>query len=150
MLNWPKLVPSEPPNERMARVFAWASGIFIWTADIDSWNVPEFWPLRSELEARYDRGVIHEDCDGFAMLCRYALWDLEIPNRILTCNVEHSAAAPAPDGDHCVLTAEGTGMVFDCRQPRLVPREELEQLGYTWCSMSGLTGGDPWTEIAPK
>lgn len=151
MLNWPKPIAEESRNETISRVFSWAYGIFDWTADIQSWGVPEHWPLRSELEehAAINDGRVKDDCDGFAILCRCALWDLSVANRILICNVEPSAAPRSPGGNHAVLTVDGTGLVLDCRQSIVRSREELERIGYQWVSLSGLTPWEPWTEVKP-
>lgn len=147
MLSWPR--PTGSLETQIALVHAWALSVFVWTADIESWGVPEHWPLRSELErhARDNAGVVKDDCDGFAVLCRCALWDLGIPSRILVCNVEPSAALPAAGGNHAVLSPEGTGLVMDCRYRVVVSREELERIGYQWVAMSGPNPGDPWTEV---
>lgn len=148
-IAWPKSIENETPAAAAARVHAWALSIFVWTADIETWQVPELWPLRSELEGLAERngGAIHEDCDGFAILCRCALWDLGVENRLLVVNVEPTAAAPSPTGNHAVAIVDGTDLVLDCRQQRVVSRDELERVGYEWIAMSGLRSGDPWTEV---
>lgn len=139
----------ELPQDSIDRVFRWAAGIFIWTEDIKTWKRPDHWPLESELEELAARGAgqITDDCDGHASLCRYALWKLKVPNRLLVGNVEPSAAPRQPFGNHCVLTPENTGLVLDCRHPFIVPRQDLEDLGYTFIEMSGLEPGDPWVLV---
>lgn len=141
MLNWPEH-RRESAETTAARVFGWAYGIFDWTPDEEAWQQPEHWPLRSELEehAAANGGRVKDDCDGFASLCRYALWNVGVPNRILVCTTETG-------GSHAVLTVEGLGLVLDNRQVRVVTRDELERIGYRWVAMSGLSPGDPWTEI---
>lgn len=151
MLKWPQPLAGEPLDASIERVHGWAQGLFEWNEDFKIWGVREHWPLRSELEAkaRHNAGKVLDDCDGYASLCRYALWDLGVANRILTCDVEPGAAPSNPhgDGNHAVCTPEGTGRVMDNRYSVVVTREELEQTGYRWRALSGLHPGDPWTEV---
>lgn len=148
MLNYPT-PKQESVLQTLDRVHAWAQSIFLWDNDFRIYGQLDFWPIRQELEQNYrdNDGRIVEDCDGFVMLCRYALNDLGIQSRILTCNVEPSSAAPSDWGNHAVLTAEGTGLILDQRQGGVVSRQELERHGYTWVAMSDVRPGQEWSQV---
>lgn len=149
MLNYPEPRKGETVEQTARRVFSWAQSIFIWDNDFRTSGQIDFWPTRSELEMNYrdNNNRIVEDCDGFVTLCRYALNDLGILTRIVTCNVEPSAAVPSVWGNHAVLTLADEGWILDQRQSGITTRQELEQHGYTWVAMSDVRPGQDWTQV---
>jgi hypothetical protein len=149
VLSWPPYAAGESPDHAIARVHRWALAVFVWTPDSQTWAQPDHVPTRNQLEqlAREGGGRVHDDCDGFAALCRYALWDLRIPNRMALCNVESAAAPPTFAGNHAVAIAPERGLVLDCRFGVVTTRGALERLGYEFIAMSGLEPDEPWVSI---
>lgn len=149
VIAWPEKIENETIAQAARRVHHWAHSIFAWTPDTQTWGAEDHVPTESDLEqlAREGGGVIHDDCDGFMALCRYALWRLGIPNRGMRCNVEPDAAPPSYAGNHAVCTPAGTDLVLDNRYAVVMTRAELERIGYQFISMSGLLPGEPWTAV---
>lgn len=68
------------------------------------------WPTRAQIERMMaELGKIHDDCDGHAFACVYALADLGIKARVVLCWVE-----PPINEYHAVCETEA-GYVLDNR-----------------------------------
>ena len=135
--DWPAAVEGEPRSATLSRVHAWALNHFIWVDDRFTHGVPEHWPAHQEIESQLrERGEVWDDCDGFTVMCRYALKRLGIRSRLVLCRVENG-------GYHAVCEADGS--VLDNRQVTVCSTQDLEIVGYRWDRMSGYEPGDPWT-----
>lgn len=123
MLKWPAVKsPQETDYDFLNRIHSWALLIFRWIPDATVWKVPDLWPTKEELESVSDSyGVVTEDCDGFAQLCRYALAQSGIDSRLVICM--------RPGSRHCVAETK-EGWVFDNTQPLLATWDSLLGLGY--------------------
>lgn len=105
---------------------------FRYTYDKDKFGVTEYWDVPENL----DRVV--DDCDGFAMACRVALTEKEIPNRLIYCKTE--------TGEGHLVCAVGN-FILDNRYPKVKTKFELDNAGYEWIATSGFKRGDPWRQI---
>lgn len=110
---------------------------FSYTSDQEARGVPEHWVDVDELAGLSEfstltYGKFRDDCDGFALACRYQLRKVDIPNRLIFCHVP-------VEGYHLVLSVGG--YILDNRSKWVIPRDDVD---YAWVSMSGYTKGDPW------
>lgn len=86
----------------------------------------------------YDgRQLLRDDCDGFCLACRSLLRRLDIPSRLVYCQVAGA--------DHLVV--EANGWILDNLQRTVVPNTLLTAQQYRWMRISGFHPGDPWHEI---
>lgn len=142
MIPFPVL--REKLEDTLLLVHGWAMSHFLYVPDERRWDKDfafngDHWETDEELLEDLRRsGVVLGDCDAFAKLCWLALRRIDIPSRLLFCRDETG-------GGH--LVCEASGWVLDNRQPVLVPRADLERIGYTWLSMSGFLPGQPWTLV---
>lgn len=79
--------------------------------------------------------TIRDDCDGFCLACRTLLRKLQIPSRLVYCEIE--------GGGHLVVEVDG--WILDNRQHTVVANTLLTD--YRWLRISGYQPGDPWREI---
>ena len=69
-------------------VFRSVSENFVYESDLAAWGCIEYWATPKEMAAHAGPdGKVHDDCDGFALLCRGKLDDLGIENRLVFCQV---------------------------------------------------------------
>lgn len=134
-------IPGE--GDPVERVRAWLASVFIYTPDgfnprlMDN----EEWPTRAEIEGQfYGTGRIRDDCDGHAFAAVYALADLGVKARVVTCMTEPAAGDDGqvvPRG-HMVAETEA-GLVLDNRYPdQFMTWDQLERgIGYRRMAMSG-------------
>lgn len=141
MLNVPLFTHITDPAQICANVFAWARGIFVYVTDERQYGLGDHWPSPQDLADNINRhdGELHDDCDGFACLCRYALRLNGVKSRLVLCWVEGGG------GYHAV--AEANGLVLDNRQVAVCSTQDLERIGYVWDRMSGYETGDPWVDV---
>ena len=136
MLKWPAVKsPNETDYDYFVRIHQWAKSIFEWHTDQEVWNIPDLWPTDKELEASAQKyGIVYEDCDGFAQLCRYAIAQSGFNSRLVVCNQPGGRL----DGNHCVAETED-GFVFDVGQVSLTTWETLiKNFGYEKVKMGSL------------
>ena len=111
---------------------------FEYTSDQEQRGFPEHWVDREELAELPDaeRGEFKDDCDGFALACRYQCREEGIDNsRLVYCLTETGEG-------HLVLEVDG--WILDNRRKWVTARDDVT---YTWVSVSGVTKGDPWHRI---
>ena len=111
---------------------------FNYTSDFEERGLPDHWVDQDELNRDLDksqRADFKDDCDGFALACRYKCRQLNIPSRLVFCRTETGVY-------HLVLEVEG--WVLDNRYKWVMARDKL---GYTWISISGFEKGDDWRSI---
>ena len=110
---------------------------FNYTSDIEQRGVPEHWVSSDELESLDDaeKRTFKDDCDGYALACRYQCRKVSIPNRLVFCQTETGEY-------HLVLEVEG--WILDNRRRWVIARHET---GYRWISISGYEKGDPWHRV---
>lgn len=110
---------------------------FNYTSDIEQRGMPEHWVDVSELDSLEDlaKRTFKDDCDGYALACRYQCRKLQIPNRLVFCQTETYEY-------HLVTEVEG--WVLDNRYRYVMPRKNVP---YRWISISGFDQGDPWHEV---
>ncbi len=101
---------------------------FIQADDIgESWDMPP---------ENYDgRQLLRDDCDGFCLACRQLLRNMNIPSRLVYCEID--------GGGHLVVEVEG--WILDLRLKSVVSNQQLR--AYRWLRISGYSAGDPWREI---
>lgn len=101
---------------------------FVYRRDYELWDKVEHWE-------RYDQipntGIIHGDCDCFALACRKECRKLGIRSRLVYCKV----------GDTGHLVLESDGWILDNRYDQVVANTFLN---YNWISISGYDRGDDW------
>lgn len=108
---------------------------FTYVPDIERWKTMEYWISR--LDGDLLEGKWEGDCDDFALLCRAALREKVIPNRLVFCYVPPE---PGSAGGYHLVT-EVDGWLFDCRFPYVTDRGLRN---YQYIGMSGFNKGDPW------
>lgn len=143
MLKWPEVKNfDETEYDYFCRVHLWAKSIFTWNTDQATWGKPDYWPTKEDLEELAKQaGIIYEDCDGFAQLCRYAIAMSDFVSRLVVCNRPEN---PTEHGNHCVAETE-LGFVFDCSQTVLAVWGNLIGQGYEKKSMGPLCNpNDPY------
>ncbi len=114
-------------------VFRSVSDNFVYESDLAAWGCIDYWATPKEMAAHAGPdGKVHDDCDGFALLCRGKLDEMGIENRLVFCQVE--------TGEYH-LVCESTGYILDCRHMSVMPRQILD---YKWISISGHKPGEPW------
>lgn len=104
-----------------------------YTTDLQAWGRSEHWESADQIDL--DALQRNEDCDGFALACRKRLRELDIPNRLVFCEVPNQ-------GFH--LVCEVGGYILDNRYKRLRNRDKMN---YKWIAISGYEKGDPWHVI---
>lgn len=110
---------------------------FNYTSDVLQRGLPEHWVDVSELDSLESlaKRTFKDDCDGYALACRYQCRKVAISNRLVFCQTETHAY-------HLVLEVEG--WILDNRYKHVIARDDVP---YNWISMSGFERGDPWHEI---
>ena len=111
---------------------------FNYTSDVEERGLPDHWVDQDELNRDLDksqRADFKDDCDGFALACRYKCRQLSIPSRLVLCRTETGEY-------HLVLEVEG--WILDNRSKWVVKRDYVD---YTWISISGFSKGDDWRSI---
>ncbi|MBW2941921.1 hypothetical protein [Zhongshania aquimaris] len=78
---------------------------------------------------------LRDDCDGFCLACRALLRNMDIPSRLVYCELGSSGH----------LVVEVQGWILDLRQNDVVANTLLPH--YRWLRISGYEAGDPWREI---
>lgn len=137
--DWPAAVEGESRTATLARVQAWALRHFVWVDDRFTYGQADHWPTYLDIEtALGNQGEVHDDCDGFTVMCRHALKRLGIRSRLVLCYTEAGEY-------HAVCEADGS--VLDNRQATVCSTQDLEIIGYRWDRMSGYEPGDPWTRV---
>lgn len=138
-MEWPTF-PGMTFEDICERTFDWASRRFIWTPDEVTCGQVDHWPSPEEIAtAMAERnGVLFDDCDGFAAMCRHILKLNGIRSRLVLCWVENG-------GYHAVCEADG--LILDNRQPAVRSTQDMERIGYVWDRMSGYETGDDWSSV---
>ena len=142
MLTWPDR--GEDLEATLHNVVRWAHSRFEYVPDLDRWKENfsfngDHWETDAELLAdMQNNGRVRGDCDAFAKMCWMALRSLAVPSRLVLCLDETG-------GGH--LVCEASGWILDNRYAVVIPRDELERLGYEWLSKSGYAPGQQWTTM---
>lgn len=132
-----KSVIGNDDYDTIKNVHAWALKHFEYRTDDKYRGVEEYWSSPQEIkESLVDHKVLIDDCDGFALLCREILDQVNIPNRLVLCQTETGEGH---------LVCETNGWILDNRQSEVV---NFTKLGYTWHYISGYHAGDDWHEVA--
>lgn len=107
---------------------------FNYTSDTEQRGVPEHWVGVSELAdlANVERDEFKDDCDGYALACRYQCREIGIPSRLVYCKTKTG-------GGHLVLEVDG--YILDNRSKWVTPRDAVD---YSWIKISGYNTGDAW------
>jgi predicted transglutaminase-like cysteine proteinase len=106
---------------------------FVYESDMAVWKKDEYWATPKEMyKHRKADGKVHDDCDGFALMCREKLDAMGIENHLIYCKVETGEGH---------LVCEVDGYIFDCRQSDVQLNQDLP---YQWISRSGTKAGQPW------
>jgi predicted transglutaminase-like cysteine proteinase len=124
----------------IAAVHDWAQAHFEWTPDGDVWKVPEYWATWEELRTS---DVVKGDCDDFAAMCIAACRHLGYDAYYATCWDESGRY-------HCVcivMLSPNAHYVLDNRHGALETKQSLENLGYSWDSISGKEPNQPWSKL---
>lgn len=103
-----------------------------YATDRQVWGLPDHWESPDQINLK---AIRLEDCDGFALAVRKRLRELDIPNRLVLCEVPNQ-------GYH--LVCEVKGYIFDNRYLRLRSRDKMN---YKWLAISGYEAGEPWRAL---
>lgn len=123
--------------QALDRVLKDVQSRFTYVPDIERWKLMDYW-IGSKSPGVDFEGQVSGDCDDHALMCRYALNKLNIPNRLVFLII------PAMQSAH--LVCECKGWILDNRYPMLNRKEDLNQ-DYTWVSISGYKEGEEWHAI---
>lgn len=114
--------------------------IFVWTSDREAWGTQEYWASLGDCAKSIGAdGKLEGDCDDFVVLVRGKLASVGIDSHAVFCTLPW---LPAGDDGHLVVEVEG--LIMDCCQRIVVPRDDLN---YVWVSRSGILPGQPWHKI---
>ena len=108
---------------------------FKYQSDLKTFGTIEYWATIKELESASTPKTFIGDCDDFAAWCVNKLRVNGYAARFVLCQCETGEY-------HCV--AETDGMILDNRQLCVT---QLNDLLYTWHTISGYNAGDPWLQI---
>jgi len=113
------------------------SHVFSYTPDAKARSKFEHWVDVEELKTIGDmgRGEFRDDCDGFALACRFLCREQGIENRLVFCRTE--TLEPH-------LVCESDGYIMDNRSKWVKRRDDVP---YEWISISGYEKGDPWRRV---
>lgn len=102
---------------------------FRWTSDIEAHRQMDHWQIPPDLDD------IRDDCDGFALACRYVCDQAGIKSRLVWCKTEGGEG-------HLVLAVDN--YILDNREWGVTTKARLERKGYKWIAFSGFNRGDDW------
>jgi len=111
---------------------------FIYVPDIEKWKTPEYWMSVKDILLQEQHGKYTGDCDDFALIVRYHLRKLQIPNRLLMCWI------PAARGYHLELYSYG--FISECNSSFVRTLDELDQENIM---LSGFEKGEDWHYVKP-
>jgi predicted transglutaminase-like cysteine proteinase len=100
--------------------------------DLERYGKSDYW---ANVDESNEDGQIRGDCEDFAIQIRAELKKLDIPSRLVLCQLEDGRAH---------MVAEADGWIFDNRRVFVVPKDSLP---YKWIKISGYEAGDKWREI---
>lgn len=119
-------------KDTLDRIHARVFEGFTYTTDEEQYGVMEDWRIPSDVDK------VSDDCDGFALACRFLLRQENIPNRLLVCLTETNEW-------HLVCCVEN--YILDNRQTKVKTIKQLQRLGYKFRYISGYEKGEAWHEI---
>ena len=115
--------------KRANKIFKRVKRGFVWTSDIEAQGRIEHWQIPPDIDQ------IKDDCDGFALACRFLCDEKGIKSRLILC------ITAAGEG-HLVLAVGN--YILDNTQWSIQTKSKLERKGYKWIAFSGLNRGDDW------
>ena len=124
------MAPEDATYDQLNQVHTAVLSVFKNLPDVgEEWKMPP---------ANFDGSqTIRDDCDGFCLAVRKLLRNMQIPSRLVYCEV----------GSIGHLVVEVNGWISDNRQKYVVSNRVLIGMNYKFKRISGFKPGDPWREI---